>query len=324
MNTSGTKALLLVLLPVLTARRVPARACREDRLHSAIEKLATELHVTPSMRGILSDSNPPADGDKSRRTFPCLRPQWMDERGPRYGMDLLSLDLVPGRVCMNGTCADHTECSRVITKDALQMDGREAQRLRQHILRWYAAANATTAWASRDQNLDLVESSHSEEEIGHLTLLKVLARVWRQMEQEFATTLEVASVFMVRRGTQSAPHVDEASDNRFHFSSVLYLSGGGGEEFAGGELHFHASRPEVIAPAVGMMLMFTGGWENIHSVTEVEAGIRLSLNVFFKTVSYREASRIERDDGAEGDLVGACGRPMDDMEPCLAALSSVL
>lgn len=108
-----------------------------------------------------------------------------------------------------------------------------------------------------------------------------------QFQKEFELRFEFTAIFAYSKGASLNDHYDSTRNylqNR-HYSAVLYLSDGGGKDFAGGDFVFRDSLPETdlmrVVPQKGGLLLFTSGIENIHRVEEVTNGTRYALNMFF-------------------------------------------
>ena len=76
------------------------------------------------------------------------------------------------------------------------------------------------------------------------------------------------------------PEVEEIYKNHCttkHFTSMLYLN----EDFEGGELYFPYHDNFTIKPKKGMLVIFSGGIENPHGVTQITDGTRYVHTAFW-------------------------------------------
>jgi hypothetical protein len=64
------------------------------------------------------------------------------------------------------------------------------------------------------------------------------------------------------------------------YSAVLYLSSGGGVDFAGGDLYFPAQEHRHI-PQKAELICFIGDMDHRHVVEDVDSGVRKSLSMFY-------------------------------------------
>ena len=68
----------------------------------------------------------------------------------------------------------------------------------------------------------------------------------------------------------------------YHYSALLYLAEGGGEDFSGGEFQF--MDPEgnfTVVPRAGRVVIFTSGQEHLHRVRPVTQGVRYAISMWF-------------------------------------------
>ncbi|KAA0157292.1 hypothetical protein FNF27_05019 [Cafeteria roenbergensis] len=78
------------------------------------------------------------------------------------------------------------------------------------------------------------------------------------------------------------PHVDRNNTAHYHYSALLYLAEGGGEDFSGGEFQF--MDPEgnfTVVPRAGRVVIFTSGQEHLHRVRPVTQGVRYAISMWF-------------------------------------------
>jgi len=68
----------------------------------------------------------------------------------------------------------------------------------------------------------------------------------------------------------------------YHYSALLYLSTGDGDDFQGGEFQFmDAAGNATVLPRKGRAVLFSAGQENLHRVRPVVAGVRYAISMWF-------------------------------------------
>lgn len=84
-------------------------------------------------------------------------------------------------------------------------------------------------------------------------------------------------------GAYARPHSDNTNIDgspspfeRSRYAAFLYLN----ENFDGGILKFVKQKIEI-APKIGMLAAFSGGFENIHEVTLIKKGVRYTIGSFW-------------------------------------------
>ncbi|KAL8490407.1 hypothetical protein ACS0TY_026056 [Phlomoides rotata] len=107
---------------------------------------------------------------------------------------------------------------------------------------------------------------------------------------EYELFVEFTGLISWTKGASIGWHSD---DNRDHlkqrdFSAVCYLNSYE-VDFHGGLFHFQDGEPSTIAPIAGDVIIYTADNRNIHSVSEITEGERITLAMWFS----RDASHDE-------------------------------
>ena len=231
----------------------------------------------------------------------CMRPA--DHENLYSPLD--ALHTCPGRACTGGTCSG--ACSRVSLKSFASADECEQLAgLASKLLPPPVSGGPRQQLMLRGIFEKMTSSSEIDSDAALQTFL-ILARLMERSRRAIAyeyglelRTLSLRSGFLTRvyveegssPSADGAAHVDEHSNRDFHYSCVVYLTGG----YEGGELIFssalasqdddgHGSRrnDELVKPDVGHMVMFSSGWEHLHHVASVRKGDRIAMPLFFTT-----------------------------------------
>mmetsp|Transcript_48102 Transcript_48102/g.159433 ORF Transcript_48102/g.159433 Transcript_48102/m.159433 type:complete len:345 (+) Transcript_48102:74-1108(+) len=241
-----------------------------------------------------------ADVGSFARRLECLRP----EGGSFVGRhEPLAQRLISGRACPHALC-DPSNCGLHL-RDAVVLP-EEARRLTAHGQEVIDAEDGASAHRPqgdllymRSRRVDFLEMATRGSQAGHLLALRITERLRRIVAAIFGlprSHLVLAEHFLTLRqpgpSLEARMHCDEAvfphgegekSRWRFHFSSVLWLSGAGAD-FDGGSLSFfhNSTRPWLeVEPAVGRAAFFSSGWENTHGIRRLERGRRWALTAMF-------------------------------------------
>ena len=92
------------------------------------------------------------------------------------------------------------------------------------------------------------------------------------------------------------PHVDKENTPHYDLSTLVYLSTYGEDFEEGGEFEFIASTPKErpttlrVLPRRGRLVSFTSGPENLHRVTQVRKGHRVTLSAWWTCDSSKRLS----------------------------------
>ncbi|EOD23544.1 hypothetical protein EMIHUDRAFT_239539 [Emiliania huxleyi CCMP1516] len=216
-----------------------------------------------------------ADVGSFARRLECLRP----EGGSFVGRhEPLAQRLISGRACPHALC-DPSNCGLHL-RDAVVLP-EEARRLTAHGQEVIEAEDGASAHRPqgdllymRSRRVDFLEMATRGSQAGHLLTLRVTERLRRIVAAIFGlprSHLVLAEHFLTLRqpgpSLEARMHCDEATlakqetpsarprgwAGRFHFSSVLWLSGAGAD-FDGGSLSFfhNSTRPWLEAQDPGV------------------------------------------------------------------------
>ncbi|XP_042016599.1 uncharacterized protein LOC121764645 isoform X1 [Salvia splendens] len=107
---------------------------------------------------------------------------------------------------------------------------------------------------------------------------------------EYELFVEFTGLISWCKGASIGWHSDDNSDHlkQRDFSAVCYLNSYE-VDFLGGLFHFQDGEPSTIAPMAGDVVIYTADERNIHSVSEISEGERITLALWFS----RDASHDE-------------------------------
>lgn len=245
----------------------------------------------------------------------CLKPSSATQRNV-LDRELFEEKLIPGRLCtvcktalcgvfVLDTIISNTEASAIVANAQKVLNARQVASTNEPGFAWQSILHGT---------LD-----------GHLLGIRVAERLRRLTARQFELSLASLSVvehFVRRsqpelvagnRGYTHSVHCDEAINQRFLFSAVLYLSEQAAD-FEGGELTFFHNRSWpwlLVEPSIGRAVLYSSGWENIHRVKPVTRGRRWAFVSVFELLTEDGPLAGRPADSAilPDEFVDACIRP---------------
>ncbi|KAL2248784.1 prolyl 3-hydroxylase 1 isoform X1 [Sesamum indicum] len=127
-----------------------------------------------------------------------------------------------------------------------------------------------------------------------MPLVPIRERLKEKVEDHFGCEYELFVEFTGLmswcKGASIGWHSDDNRDylKQRDFAAVCYLNSYG-MDFDGGLFHFQDGEPSTVAPLAGDVIIYTADNRNIHSVSEVSEGERITLTLWFS----RDASHDE-------------------------------
>jgi predicted 2-oxoglutarate/Fe(II)-dependent dioxygenase YbiX len=93
-------------------------------------------------------------------------------------------------------------------------------------------------------------------------------------------------IHIMQEGSEIDSHIDDGDvyegkpEGEKHYSAVLVLN----DDYEGGEFHFDNLNVSMLIEA-GSLIVFRGDKKRLHGVREVTKGYRVSMPIFFRTVT---------------------------------------